>query len=405
MKILFIGGRFENRFYDEIIAKTKTVVDDAGNTFQTRLIQGLKETGADVYELSAPYIGAWPTVYKDIWFKGFSNASTAASVEYVTFNNIWGYRNLSRAHMLKKAAGRYLSRSKDENIKIIVYAPHTPCLEAAVYIKKKAPTAHVHLVVPDLPQYMNPSSKKQRIYHFFKAIDIKRFQQLQRYVDSYTLLTKPMAQALNVSDGKYIVVEGLVNSGRTAVSVRSKSKKTVLYAGKLYESFGVKNLAEAFMMLPDPDARLIICGGGELKDYITAAAQKDSRIEYRGVVPVEQAHRFMQQADVLVNPRQGGEEYTKYSFPSKNIEYLQTGNAVVSYMLEGIPKIYQEFFFVPKDNTIESLSDAMQQAFSETEEQRRERIVKIQKYFEANCTPRTVAERIIEQMDAGSPSF
>lgn len=44
-------------------------------------------------------------------------------------------------------------------------------------------------------------------------------------------------------------------------------------------------------------------------------------------------------ADVLVNPRQNDDEYTKYSFPSKNIEYLMTGNAVMAYMLDGIPEI------------------------------------------------------------------
>ena len=50
-------------------------------------------------------------------------------------------------------------------------------------------------------------------------------------------------------------------------------------------------------------------------------------------------------ADVLVNPRPNNEEYTKYSFPSKNIEYLMTGKPVVAYMLDGMPAHYKKFLY------------------------------------------------------------
>jgi hypothetical protein len=37
------------------------------------------------------------------------------------------------------------------------------------------------------------------------------------------------------------------------------------------------------------------------------------------------------------------EEYTRYSFPSKNIEYLLSGKPVVGYFLDGMPHVYQDF--------------------------------------------------------------
>jgi hypothetical protein len=65
------------------------------------------------------------------------------------------------------------------------------------------------------------------------------------------------------------------------------------------------------------------------------------------------AKEYIDMADVLVNPRPNNEEYTKYSFPSKNIEYLMTGKPVVGYMLDGMPPIYKEFMFViPKEKKI-----------------------------------------------------
>ena len=115
-------------------------------------------------------------------------------------------------------------------------------------------------------------------------------------------------------------------------------------------------------MIDDPNASLHICGGGELKPYVEEMCKKDSRIHYYGVVPAEKANEILQNADVLVNPRQNDDEYTKYSFPSKNIEYLMTGNSVVAYMLDGMPSIYQKFLYTPKENSIRALSGSIESA-------------------------------------------
>ena len=44
-----------------------------------------------------------------------------------------------------------------------------------------------------------------------------------------------------------------------------------------------------------------------------------------------------------MNPRSADAEYTKYSFPSKTIEYLATGVPVVMNRLPGIPEEYEYF--------------------------------------------------------------
>lgn len=400
MNILFVGGRFEDRCYGEVVAKTKTAADDAGNLFQTRLVRGFKEAGAQVYELSAPLVGPWPTVYQDLYFRGFADARPEESgIRYVAFNNVWGFRNLSRARALKQAVRAFLAKGGDKDLKIVVYQPHTPFLEAAVYAKKLVPAAHIHLVVTDLPQYMNLSSGKKSLYWFFKSFDLYRLRQLIARVDSFTLLTKYMAQDLQVGGRPYTVVEGLADLEKAGDGgARAGNGRTVAYAGRLYEAFGVKRLVEAFRLLPDLDARLVLCGGGELKGYVAEAARQDRRIEYRGVVPLEQAQALMRQAAVLVNPRPNEGEYTKYSFPSKNIEYLLSGNAVVAYMLDGVPEVYRQFFFVPQDDTVQSLCAALQRALEEPPQARRQRNQAIRAYFAAHCTPRRAAERIMALM-------
>ena len=98
-----------------------------------------------------------------------------------------------------------------------------------------------------------------------------------------------------------------------------------MYTGKLNACFGAKKLVDAFCMLPEPNYRLVLCGRGDCEEYIKEKAAADSRILYLGQVTADVAGEHIRKADVLVNPRPNEGEYTKYSFPSKNIEYLLSG--------------------------------------------------------------------------------
>ena len=396
MDVLLLCGYFEPKYQEEISRKTKTWVENAANTFQQRLIAGLKEQDINLQVVSAPFIGPWPTAYEDKAFKGFDAGKSAENIQYVYFNNIWGYRNISRTAALKKCVREFIQNSKSEKKAIIVYCPHTPFLEAAVYGKHLDESIHINMVVPDLPQYMNLSKKAHPIYDFFKKIDIQKMDKLIAQVDSFMLLTKYMAEKLNVGKRPYIVVEGITDIKNIPDYKKISNGKKVAYAGKLVETFGAKRLIEAFELIDDPAASLHICGGGELKSYVEEMCKKDSRIHYYGVVPAEKANEILQQADVLVNPRQNDDEYTKYSFPSKNIEYLMTGNTVVAYMLDGMPKEYASFFNVPKSNQTESLAEAMQEAIDESPGERTKKNKMIREHIESHCGASSVAKQIVD---------
>lgn len=398
MDVLFLCGYFEQECEAEITRKTKTWVENAANTFQKRLITGLSEQKINLSIISAPFIGAWPKAYQDVTFHGFENEkNTSGKIEYVHFNNIWGYRNISRTKAVKKAVRNFMQASNDTQKAIIVYSPHTPLLEGAVYAKSIDPSIHICLVVPDLPQYMNLSKKAHPVYDFFKKFDIKRFMELNTQVDSYMLLTKHMAVPMQVGQRPYIVVEGIADDDCEIPQPHEKGKR-VAYAGKLNESFGAKRLVEAFEQISDPDASLEICGGGELKEYIVSMCEKDPRIHYHGVVPAAEAAKLLQESDVLVNPRQNDDEYTKYSFPSKNIEYLMTGNAVVAYMLDGMPEAYREFLNIPCDNSVESLAESLLAAFRVEANNKKEGF---RNYKMRNLSSKQVANRIYEMIVNG----
>ena len=126
--------------------------------------------------------------------------------------------------------------------------------------------------------------------------------------------------------------------------------------------FGIKELVDSFMRIEDSDFRLILCGDGDARDYVEEKSKIDNRIEYKGMVSAEKAREFVGTADVLVNPRPNDEEYTKYSFPSKNIEYLMTGKPVVAHLLDGMPSFYENFLYVIPDN-VQNFEEVLLKAY------------------------------------------
>ena len=73
---------------------------------------------------------------------------------------------------------------------------------------------------------------------------------------------------------------------------------------------------------------------------------------------------MQRQATVLVNPRTSEGEYTKYSFPSKTMEYLLSGKPTIINRLPGIPEEYYDYVFTPEDESIEALAECISNVLS-----------------------------------------
>ena len=373
MKVLFLCGVFAKENEAEIISHANRAVEYSANRFQEKLISGFREQGYDCSVLSAPFIGAYPNGSNIMFFKGFKESQD--QYDYANFCNIWGIRNASRASSLKKKVKSFIEDQDDEKM-IVVYSPHTPFLQAAVYAKKKDPRIKIIIVVPDLPQYMNLNSKISFIYKVGKKYDIAKFNKLLASVDAFVVLTEPMKEVLKIGNRPSIVVEGIVetdifetNKQKKALLQKEEGIKYIVYTGKMNEKFGVKLLVDAFMLLENAEYRLVLCGRGDLEEYIQEQCSKDSRIMALGQVTPDVAQEWVLKADILVNPRPNNEEYTKYSFPSKNVEYLASGNPVAAYMLDGMSEQYKDYIneihgadAIGLKNTIESIihSDASQ---------------------------------------------
>lgn len=396
MNVMLICGVFAKENEDEVVAAAKRPVEFSANQTQLKLIEGLRKV-ADTRVISAPFVGHYPNQSRVRRFSGFSHSQDLC--EYVRFNNIWGYSNISRARALKKAV-RSFALDKREDKLIIVYSTHDPFLSAAAYAKKLDPSIKVCLIAPDLPQYMNLESHRGILYDTFKKIDIASIEKHIKKVDMSVVLTEPMAHALRVDDRPYVVVEGVVDAAAIETPHTEHDvcdTVNIVYAGKLYERFGVKTLVDAFSRLKGENYRLILCGNGDAVPYVRERAAGDPRIILTGQISPDEVKKHLAQAAVLVNPRPNDEEYTKYSFPSKNIEYLMSGRPTVAYVLDGMPDCYADFFYaVDRDaEPTAALAEALQRALAATPDETAMRHERYVCYAKEHLLAQSVATRIL----------
>ena len=79
-------------------------------------------------------------------------------------------------------------------------------------------------------------------------------------------------------------------------------------------------------------------------------------------MPKSEIADLQTRCDVLINPRPADGEYTKYSFPSKTMEYLLSGSKVVMHRLDGIGEEYYRFIRIIEEHTPDSIAKAITEA-------------------------------------------
>ena len=115
-------------------------------------------------------------------------------------------------------------------------------------------------------------------------------------------------------------------------------------------------LIDAFSKVPGDDLRLWLYGAGDMEAEIRIAAERDARIIYFGVAPNSDVVNVQLRATLLVNPRPSNEEFTKYSFPSKNMECMVSGTPLLTTPLSGMPYEYIPHVYLFEDESVEGMA-------------------------------------------------
>ena len=78
-------------------------------------------------------------------------------------------------------------------------------------------------------------------------------------------------------------------------------------------------------------------------------------------------------ASLLVNPRPVAPEYTKYSFPSKNLEYMVSGTPVLTTQLPGMPEEYFPYVYLMGEETEDHAAKVLEEILSLPLEERQKK--------------------------------
>ena len=222
-----------------------------------------------------------------------------------------------------------------------------------------------------------------------------------RHCTDYVLLTQAMNDRLNPKGRPYVILEGHadISMGSQVNTLEGKTKPRVcFYAGGVSKQYGVKNLVDGFRMANIPNTQLHIYGPGDYVEELQQIAAEDPRVYYGGMLLNSEVVKKELEATLLVNPRPTDEEFVKYSFPSKTMEYMASGTAVLTTVLPGMPREYYPYVYLLEDETAQGIANTLKQVLSLPDETLHEK-GKAAKAFVLNEKNNVVqAEKILKML-------
>ncbi|ALC04868.1 hypothetical protein CDES_02030 [Corynebacterium deserti GIMN1.010] len=241
---------------------------------------------------------------------------------------------------------------------VVVYSVHVPFMISGLALAKLTGGRSVGVWTD--PPGMLIHRHSSRILRLIRKFEKKLINILGNRFDLLIVLTPDLAKEL--ADGvPYLVVEAITDELPPAKAVYRESQPTVFtYTGGVSKRYGVDKLVEALQILPsDSNIELKIFGTGDYEDELLAVAANNPTITFAGQVSHKEAVNAQNSSDFLINARPAGEAYTRFSFPSKTLEYLASGVPVLSTRLPGIPEEYWRVLIPIEESTPEEIATAM----------------------------------------------
>ena len=398
LDVLFLGRLFPREKEQEIKGKMKTGLQDAANALQWNIIDGFEENNFGTMKIvNYLPVDAYPNGYTDKFIDGFSFSHTDKYNEgdiNVRCCNIFGIKRFINIFYFKKHIKKWAKEKSDKQKILFSYTANSMFLTLAKLAKSINPDIKVACLIADIPEYSTVSvlTGFKKLYHDY---EVKKTASLYGVVDKFVLLTEHMAERLGLK-APFIVMEGIATTTNVDAYEDTDYGKYILYTGLLNKRFGLCNLVDAFTELDDEKVKLILCGSGDAEDYIAQKQKEDERIITLGRVDRAEALQLQKGATILVNPRQNNEDFTKFSFPSKNLEYLSSGVPTVGYKLDGIPDEYDDYIIYPADDSPKALCDVLVSLLNMTEAERKAIGETAKSFVCENKCKKSQAKRIID---------
>lgn len=399
MKILFITGLYPHEQLEHLRVLAKGHIQNAPNTFQWAVVDGLVKNNIDFHIISFPFLPSFPVGFSCLYTPSSNIIQNGVVLgEMVSYFTLVACKSISIHWRLKKIVRDWISKQypKDEKLVILTYTPNSPFISAVKGFKKKHPNVLLATIVTDLvDDMMNYKSNRSLLKRIQCSIEKWNTKRMYKHIDKFVLLTEAMVEKISAARDKYLVVEGIAVPPPFPNKRESGNFRSIFYSGTLEEFSGVSQLLDAFTQINHQNIQLIICGSGQLASKVQECALKDPRIIYKGLISREEVLELQKNSTILINPRRPDSDITRFSFPSKTMEYLSSGTPMIGYKLAGIPSEYYDYYYTVDSLSLDSLVHTIESVLSLPIEELNKKAVSAYDFIQRQKTSKIQIQRIL----------
>ena len=395
MEILYISALSSERQVNDIHRKTGENPGFAVQKFSRLLVRGLLKNGSFCNALSSPPV---TRAYTDSWCVSLGKEEeNGINYHYIPFFNVPLLKHVCVFMYTFFCVLSWGIKYRKERVVMC----DVLCVSSSMgaLLASKCCGMKSVAVVTDIYEQM-VGNKTGGLKRFITSLAGKLNRIYVCSFSFYVLLTEAMNDMVNPKRRPYIVMEALCESPKTSspFPVENAYPRVIMYAGGLEEKYGLKMLVDAFRQIEGNDVELHIYGSGSYVEELKIALTVDSRIKYWGVRPNDEILKAEYEATILVNPRFSTEEFTKYSFPSKNMEYMVSGTPILTTKLPGMPKEYYPYVFLFEEESTIGYANSLRHVLSYSYDKLNEIGRSAQKYVIENKNIIIQGKRILELM-------
>ena len=332
---------------------------DPGMPVQTQrfawaVARALMSAGIRVTAISAQPVTDYPNNPR-IRFHAEHFQSDGVRGMVIPFVNLTGLKHITRFVSACRALRSCLRQPHLDAV--LVHGVNSALLSAALSIGCRTGTPVV-VIVTDAPSIRTRFDNQ--ITWQLKQLDRRLIRALLSRVAGVVVLTRQLAE--DFAPGlPMLLLEGIssVSHGVGAPHLQHETlasddavprQPIVVYAGGVNREYGVLDLVEAAER-SHRQWSLVVYGRGPDVAAVQAVAARSPKVHYGGMVDAMELKSVYARADLLVNPRPPGEDFVKYSFPSKLLEYLATGTPVMTTRLPTLPLDYAAHLTITEEGS------------------------------------------------------
>ena len=350
-RIIYVSGTMDGEDFAQLFRGSAKIPGQQAQKFSRLMIKGLAGNNVETVALSG--IPVTYTNCKKRFIGAKKHEKDGVLWHYPSVLNVRRIKNLwQMSAVFFKTAGYCMKRDSAVVCDVLNASVSYGAALAARLMGRECIG-----VVTDLPHLMVTGNTKAQTRLIGKITD---------KCTGYVLLTQAMNGEVNKKGKPYAIIEGLcdTNVGNKPKKSDENAEKICMYAGLLDARYGVKAMVDAFVAARVENASLHLYGSGPYAKELERIAKANPKIVYHGTVMNEEIVKAEQEASLLINPRPTHEEFTKYSFPSKNLEYMVSGTPVLTTCLPGMPKEYYPYVYLFKDESVLGMAKTLESVLS-----------------------------------------